>query len=313
MLSRNYRAAERSGLSVIELLVVIAVIGVLAALLLPALFSARQAVHSVDCQSRLRQIMLATQTYVETFGCYPPQSCRQCPEEYSALARILLILSGSAESTDDLPTLFLPPGDGRVELFQCPSDGGGVSLAVNYGVNAGNGYVAGHQGLFGVVGPGGFERRPEHLTDGTSNTGFASEWIRARHVVDPDFKPVRSRPEALVFELQLPPQGPPLGGQLVDMLPLIRQCQLLDSSTANIVWSRRGLLWLENGYDSVYTHVTTPNTRSCTINGGWFAMGTSSNHPGGVNLLMADGSLRFISNSIDQWAWNSLGTPGSGD
>jgi prepilin-type N-terminal cleavage/methylation domain-containing protein len=65
------RNACKSGFTLIELLVVIAVIGILVALLLPALTSAREAAQRVACLNHLRQIGLATQTHVDKFSAYP--------------------------------------------------------------------------------------------------------------------------------------------------------------------------------------------------------------------------------------------------
>jgi prepilin-type N-terminal cleavage/methylation domain-containing protein/prepilin-type processing-associated H-X9-DG protein len=62
--------ARRSGFTLIELLVVIAIIGILAAMLLPALSAARESARSAVCKSNLRQLHLANELYAETFGGY---------------------------------------------------------------------------------------------------------------------------------------------------------------------------------------------------------------------------------------------------
>ena len=87
-----------------------------------------------------------------------------------------------------------------------------------------------------------------------------------------------------------------------------------------------GASWfLAQGYDTAtiaYTHVMTPNMYSCTgRQGGLFdfsadgaqggfaaAITATSNHPGGVNVCMGDGSVRFIKDSINMQVWWSLGT-----
>src|SRR3982751_3619291 len=68
---RNFRA-RRFGFTLVELLVVIAIIGVLVALLLPAVQAAREAARRTQCASSLRQNMLAVQMYNDAFGVLPP-------------------------------------------------------------------------------------------------------------------------------------------------------------------------------------------------------------------------------------------------
>src|ERR1051326_7429721 len=68
----SVRAYQRQGFTLVELLVVIAIIGVLVALLLPAVQAAREAARRTQCGSSLRQNMLAVQMYNDAFGFIPP-------------------------------------------------------------------------------------------------------------------------------------------------------------------------------------------------------------------------------------------------
>jgi prepilin-type processing-associated H-X9-DG protein len=63
-----------------------------------------------------------------------------------------------------------------------------------------------------------------------------------------------------------------------------------------------------------YQHINPPNTRSC----GWLpslraAMTPSSRHTGGVNLLLGDGSVRFVRNAIDLGTWRAIGSRNGGE
>jgi prepilin-type processing-associated H-X9-DG protein len=73
-----------------------------------------------------------------------------------------------------------------------------------------------------------------------------------------------------------------------------------------------GAPWINGQH--IFLHVSTPNTRSC----GFFValravMPPSSRHPGGVNLLLGDGSVRFTKDTINLGVWRGLGTKAGGE
>ena len=69
--------------------------------------------------------------------------------------------------------------------------------------------------------------------------------------------------------------------------------------------------------DTRYTHVMPPNANTCSVGGPWFGdrgeFTASSRHPGSVNLLLCDGSVRGIKSSIAPQTWWGLGTIAGGE
>ena len=84
-----------------------------------------------------------------------------------------------------------------------------------------------------------------------------------------------------------------------------------------IAWDYKGEYWnhQDSGRGGTYQHATLPNTKSCYA-GGWGYDGliaASSNHSGGVNVLMLDGTVRFVKSSISYATYYAIGTIGMGE
>jgi prepilin-type processing-associated H-X9-DG protein len=85
-------------------------------------------------------------------------------------------------------------------------------------------------------------------------------------------------------------------------------------------WERgSGWAWSFMGNGNTYSHTMMPNEKSCHIfNGGddWYGFtmhSASSEHPGGVNVAMADGAVRFVSQSVSEQVWWAVGTRNGGE
>src|SRR4051812_37432063 len=145
---------RRQGFTLIEALVVIAIIGVLLALLLPAVQMAREAARRAQCRNNLKQIGLALQNYHEVARCFPPgRLCNfNVPGEgrcYSAYAHLLPYLDQG--HVYDQVNFLLSPEQGAsspgvpenttvlnlsVAVLLCPSDWAGIKLQGDAGVHS---------------------------------------------------------------------------------------------------------------------------------------------------------------------------------
>lgn len=305
---------NRSAFTLVELLVVIAIIGILVALLLPAVQAAREAGRRTQCLNNLKQIGLGLHNYHDVHQVFPFGQ-GGTGNRYSALALLLPFLEqGNLHSQIDfsqITTAVINDVPRRTELpmFRCPSDlrnplpatGG----ATNYMANKGSGIV--WQLASGVnvnlPNPNGVfymssAIRMADILDGTSNTAAYSERVLA------DGSNGIVSPLADVFFHPGAPNTPDEAKTMCDALDI--------TNLANQFPLFMGAPWMDGQH--TYLHVTGPNSRSC----GFFTvtravMPPSSRHPGGVNVLLCDGSVRFAANTIDLNVWRGVGSRDGGE
>lgn len=93
------------------------------------------------------------------------------------------------------------------------------------------------------------------------------------------------------------------------------QCNAVDATKLSFQgYSDVGGPWL-HGYHSTTScwHITPPNGRSCMFPPSRIATSANSNHTGGVNIVLCDGSVRFVRDAIDLPTWQALGTRNEND
>jgi prepilin-type N-terminal cleavage/methylation domain-containing protein/prepilin-type processing-associated H-X9-DG protein len=343
------RLTRRAGFTLVELLVVIAIIGILIALLLPAVQAAREAARRSQCTNQLKQLTLAVHNYHDTFKCLVPGMAgtgrpgtpdypggwgvTEVPPGHSNgnLGPIPMLLPFFEQTAlyDQITSQWTNPNTGgvynpwgpysmapnylwseRIAVLLCPSDGYAASISTTYGARGdyvfsrGDSIASAHslanpRGIFGNYSKITFG----DIKDGTSNTIALSE----RVVYQGQLRMLKggiaqrgglnTNPSTC-----LGASGP--NGTLVAPYP---------SSHGDII----GRSW-GGGFMSAtgFNTVLAPNQATCTNDRGewdWGVFPPSSFHPGGVNASMADGSVRFISDTIDTGNLASAETAQTGD
>jgi prepilin-type N-terminal cleavage/methylation domain-containing protein len=300
------------GFTLVELLVVIAIIGILVALLLPAVQAAREAGRRSSCLNNLKQFMLAAQLHHDATGKLPPS--KSAGTDFSTHAFLLPYMeAANAQNLINFNIDADDPGNAaamatRINIFNCPSDPQSTVppawAGTSYRSNQGNGLL---NGLPSTSGPNSLLPAPngpfipqKFLTfadinkDGLSNTAAFSEHCKG------DFNNGVST-YTDTFKPGTYPNTPD---------EAVAQCAAMDPSDLSKQGvSDVGAPWLL-GYHSntTYFHVSGPNTRSCMFPPGRIATTAQSEHPSGVQVALCDGSARFVSNSISIVTWRALGS-----
>jgi prepilin-type N-terminal cleavage/methylation domain-containing protein/prepilin-type processing-associated H-X9-DG protein len=318
----HLRRVFRAGFTLIELLVVIAIIAVLIGLLLPAVQKVREAAARMSCSNNLKQWGLALHNYHDTQGKFPAfttssparQTWAQFVMPYLEQGNLVAGYNANANWYDPVN---VASSQKPLSVFYCPSDRPGAmwedqsgypaargNYLVCYGnLTFGGGAFGVGRGIFGcanIANAAGnqftpYQTRITQISDGTSNTLLMAEIIVAKldnnqngggdwtqgdfrgHVWHDAYMASPSHCPNIFMTINGPNSSVP------------------DNGLCGVVVNNDPLMPCTNG--STTSRVNTARSR----------------HSGGVNTAFADGSIRFVANSINLAAWQAMGTMDGGE
>jgi prepilin-type N-terminal cleavage/methylation domain-containing protein/prepilin-type processing-associated H-X9-DG protein len=325
MIPSSAKRARARGFTLIELLVVIAIIGVLIALLLPAVQSAREAARRASCINNLKQLGLALANYESANGSYPMGFWRQYIQDFT-------VRDASG------PLVQLSPYYEQAQVFNAYNSQWGMYMAVNstisgIGINTlwcpSDGAIVGLKYQYYGVNYDGSNLPMAY----SSYAMCLGTWDTFPGGSNPNFQAIISKMNGVSYYIGYPnylanPNG---FGANPGSIPSVRLQTITDGTSNTMAFGERahGLFsrvqgpdgntdfydwnwWTSGNYgDTNFTTLFPVNPQKKLGNGNDlgsqgdnFVLAASSFHPGGANFAFCDGSVRFIKDTVNCWPYN---------
>ncbi len=294
----RHHSRERQGFTILELLVVVAIVGVLVALLLPALMSAREAARCMQCKNNLHEISVAIQQYHDSMKRFP-EAWRTSPDKYTGYSWAIALLpyleeSNLAKSINTRLSIGATQNEAArntdLAIMRCPSD----------------------------ISDPSFDLYPEPATSPTKMSSSQANATSGPSGATPGSnKPLVRLPVAnyqgvfgtLEADETFPP---PAGDGTIVSNRTVRITDLQRGSNHTIIVGERPMAmvpstWLGidfRGEDAacrlVGSAITAPNCAQCD------ECEFGSRHSGGSNFAFADGHVNLVEHDIDPNAYQLL-------
>jgi len=340
----NVGSRRRRAFTLVELLVVIAIIGILVALLLPAVQAAREAARRMQCTNRLKQLGLAQHNYHDVHKCFAPMRTgtnrsTNTDDNNRAMSGYVSLLPfyeqqqiyDRCASRNFRPVPWSTYENNwtvRISTLLCPSDEeikiapfGNLSYAMCLGTSVwrnhagpNDNYPSQPNGVAYILNDNRVSRkttRIRDIRDGTANTLMMSEKRIGNYEIAYDI--------ANAVNIANEGAGATVQQWYNACWATANQYNGKRYNDTGVTYinetnnRKRGQRWCDGrpmwaGFNTIMP----PNGPTCQIQdnaaGNHGVFGASSRHPNIVNVLVCDGAVRQVSNSIDMPTWRGLGT-----
>ena len=308
---------RRGGFTVIELLVVCGVVGLLAALILPAVMASRAAARRTACVNNLRQFGIALHDRHAVRGTFPPAATDEASPPWPFSSPHVALLPHLGERARTGRAADDPGGRGDIPTFRCPADPAGAGT--NYRACVGAGLFALPAGT--GAGPLG---TPAEAGAFALWDGLPAAAVRDGLSQTAAFSEARVSGPSAAWDPRTDYwyTAAALSGRYPTPGELAAVCGGFDGVPPTH-YPDAGRSWARGDFTgTLYNHAAGPNPTfpGCSafhLPGGYVPEGglhpATSDHPGGVNVVLLDGAVRFVGDAVDLALWRAAATRDGGE